>query len=259
MPRVCVINVAGLSGRLLAGGRGERLAALAEGGAKAAVQPVLPAVTCPMQATLTTGAPVGVHGVIANGAFDRRLGRVSFWEQSARMVAAPRLWDQMDPAPRTAMLFWQNSLIAADVILSPKPVHAPDGKTVSWCRDRPAGLYARLAETLGPFPLHHYWGPMAGLPASEWITAAALDVWRSETPDLMLVYLPHLDYDLQRFGPASPQAADALAAVDALVGRLLDALGEATVLIVSEYGMTAVAGALHPNRTLREAGLLAVS
>jgi hypothetical protein len=99
---------------------------------------------------------------------------------------------------------------------------------------------------------------MAGLPASEWIVAAALDVWQAEAPDLMLLYVPHLDYDLQRFGPDSAEALDALAAADALVGRLLDGLAGATVLVVGEYGMTPVRGAVHPNRILREAGLLAV-
>lgn len=258
MARACVINVAGLSGRLLAGGGATRLTALADGGAMAAMVPILPAVTCSMQATLTTGKPVSTHGIVANGTMDRRLGRVSFWEQSARMVGATRVWDRMTPRPKTAMLFWQNSMIAADVILSPKPVHGPGGKMTSWCYDRPAGLYAALAEKLGPFPLHNYWGPMAGAASSEWITTASLEVWHSQSPDLMLVYVPHLDYDLQRFGPLGPQADAALAVVDELVGRLIDGLGDATVLVVGEYAMTSVTGAVHPNRVLRAAGLLEV-
>jgi predicted AlkP superfamily pyrophosphatase or phosphodiesterase len=37
--------------------------------------------------------------------------------------------------------------------------------------------------------------------------------------DLVLVYLPHLDYDLQRYGPTAPQATAAAAEIDEVAGR----------------------------------------
>ena len=36
---------------------------------------------------------------------------------------------------------------------------------------------------------------------TQWIARCAAEVLQSERPDLTLVYLPHLDYDPQRFGP----------------------------------------------------------
>ena len=44
---------------------------------------------------------------------------------------------------------------------------------------------------------------------------------KKESPDLSLVYLPHLDYDLQRHGPDSSEATVAVRVLDNLVGDLL--------------------------------------
>ena len=40
---------------------------------------------------------------------------------------------------------------------------------------------------------------------SDWIARSALHVLETRQPTLTLVYLPHLDYDLQRFGPDHPR------------------------------------------------------
>jgi predicted AlkP superfamily pyrophosphatase or phosphodiesterase len=85
-------------------------------------------------------------------------------------------------------------------------------------------------------------------------------VFTTRRPTLTLVYLPHLDYALQRRGPDDPRIAAEVRAVDAVCGELI-AMAEkegAAVIVLSEYGITAVTGAVHPNRALREAGLLRV-
>jgi hypothetical protein len=75
---------------------------------------------------------------------------------------------------------------------------------------------------------------------------------------LQLVYVPHLDYDLQRFGPQSAQAQKAMADVAAAIEPLLNAVlnDGGKVLIVSEYAIEAVDRSIQPNALLREAGLL---
>ncbi|HZU35493.1 MAG TPA: alkaline phosphatase family protein, partial [Gemmataceae bacterium] len=125
---------------------------------------------------------------------------------------------------------------------------------------RPAGLTERLEARLGRFPFHTFWGPMAGLPCTEWIAAAAAEVLRSERPDLSLVYLPHLDYDPQRFGPAGCDMPRLVGELDAACEPLLDAAqaAGAQVWVVSEYGHVQVSQAVEPNRALRRAGLLTV-
>ena len=270
MKRTLVLNAAGLDLGLLA--EMPALERLAGRGAALALEPVLPATTCPMQATLTTGEPPARHGIVSSGLYFHDTAEVRFWEQSARLVLAPRIWELAPKGkrPKTAMLFWQQSLYGtADVILTPKPVHGPRGELVQDCWSRPGNLYARLAEgesalapgrARGPFDLAHYWGPLAGIESSRWIADAALAVWRTERPDLALVYLPHLDYSGHRDGPESGAHRAAARELDALLAPLLAAAEEdaARAIVLSEYSFVPVARAVAPNRALREAGMLAV-
>jgi len=270
MKRTLVLDVAGLGADLIA--EMPALERLAGRGALVPLEPVLPATTCPMQATLTTGEPPGRHGIISNGLYFHDTAEVRFWEQSARLVMAPRVWELAPKGkrPKTAMLFWQHSLYgSADVVLTPKPVHGPRGELVQDCWSRPADLYGRLAEGTsalepgrmrGPFDLMRYWGPLAGIGSSRWIADAALEVWRTEQPDLALVYLPHLDYSGHRAGPASEAHREAARELDALLAPLLAAAEEdgARAIVLSEYSFVPVRRAVAPNRALREAGFLAV-
>lgn len=281
--KTLLISVPGMSRELL--GQvpvGTRLGALVHGSSHrlSDLVPTWPAVTCSVQATLTTGLPPAVHGIIANGLPMYRLPveaglvdgsnhgeyrrQVSFWEQSNQLLAAPRFWE--GKKLRTAMLCFQHSMPgfagkpspAADLVLTPKPEHGPDGRITSLVWTCPAGLGLELQQALGPFPLMHYWGPAAGIASSRWIAAAGAKVLQQHQPDLALVYLPHLDYDLQRYGPVSEKAAAAVRELSGAAEGLLEAAeaGGYAVVVVSEYAISAVDGALMPNVALREAGLL---
>ncbi|MBM3888665.1 MAG: alkaline phosphatase family protein [Verrucomicrobia bacterium] len=259
-PKVLLINIAALAPSHLA--RCPALSRLAQEGWSAPMKPVFPAVTCTAQATLTTGKPPAEHGIIANGLFDRDTLTVGFWEQPAKLVQAPRIWDllkQRKPDATCAVLFWQHTLYAnADVIVTPRPIHLEDGM-IQWCYSKPAGYYEELCRKFSPFKLHNYWGPLAGIGSSRWIAAAAVETLRVKQPSLTLVYLPHLDYAAQKHGPQSAQALRGLQQVDDLVEQLVAAAGsDTTVFVVSEYSMTPVTGAILPNQLLRRAGLLAV-
>ncbi|KPJ75069.1 MAG: hypothetical protein AMS14_04285 [Planctomycetes bacterium DG_20] len=289
MPRTLVINVAGLSRHLI--DEVPSLAALGERGTCLDLEPVLPAVTCPMQATLVTGRPPSQHGIISSGLYFFDTAEVRFWEQSAHLVCAPRVWDLpisdlrsqisnfrsqisdlksdiSDRRPKTAVLFWQQSLYgSADTLLTPKPVHGPGGELIQDCYSRPADLYGRLAagesalepgRPRGPFNLMHYWGPMAGVEASRWIADASLAVWRDERPDLLLTYLPHLDYSGHRHGPGSDEHRAAARQLEPLVAPLIADADGARVIVLSEYSFLPVGRTVAPNRALREAGLVAI-
>jgi hypothetical protein len=133
-----------------------------------------------------------------------------------------------------------------------------------WCHTNPEPLYASLRETLGEFPLHKFWGPVAGIESSRWIARSFVEASRPAPPHLAFVYLPHLDYAAQRTGPDSPAALAACGELDAEIGTLIDdfaaivGLENLTVLVAGEYRIRPVAHAIHPNRILREAGLLTV-
>ena len=260
---VVVINVVGLSPRHF-----ERpnlvpnLAALVKRGSLQPMRPSFPAVTSSVQATLLSGKAPARHGIIANGYFDRDTFEVKFWEQPAALVQEPRLWDMLKaarPELKTAALFWQNSMfINSDIVVTPRPLHLDSG-LVQWCYSKPAGYYEHLQSNIGNFKLQSYWGPVASLASSQWIADAARATWHEHKPNLLLAYLPHLDYSSQKFGPDAPQTQQALREVDAVVGELLkDFSRDAAIIICSEYSLSPVNGAIYPNRLLREAGLLRV-
>ncbi len=226
------------------------------------LRPVFPAVTCTAQASFRTASPPAAHGMVANGCFDRALRRAFFWEQSAHLVAGARIWEQRRAAGGTAgLICWQQSLgEAADLILSPAPIHKHHGGMIQDCYSRPAGLYAELCATVGAkFNLRHYWGPMASVRASEWIAAATAAVLRSpQAPDLLLTYLPHLDYALLKHGPqgGAPVVKAVREAVSLLRG-LKDAAAAAgrRFLVWGDYAITQANQVVYPNRALAAAGL----
>src|SRR6188472_3807776 len=141
-----------------------------------------------------------------------------------------------------------------------RPIYKSDGRKLPDCYTQPLELREELTRELGAFPLFHFWGPATSIVSSRWIADAALHVRRKHAPTLTLAYLPHLDYDLQRFGPDDPRIVASLSAVDAVAGDLIaDAERDgARVIVLSEYGITSVSTPIHINRALREAGLLRV-
>ena len=260
--RRAVLNVVGLSGRDLTTGVMPRLAARTAQGSVARVKPAFPAVTCTAQSDYLTGVPPSQHGIVGNGWYDRTLSEVQFWKQSNRAVLAPKVWDALhakNPQLKVANLFWwYNMGTNADLAVTPRPIYKSDGGKVFDIAAYPQRLKTQLKAALGEFPFHSFWGPRAGLPASQWIAEAARWVETHEQPDLNLVYLPHLDYDLQRFGPQDPRSDQARREMDQLVGDLADFLEArgVEVLIVSEYAITPVDRAVPLNRILRQHGWL---
>jgi predicted AlkP superfamily pyrophosphatase or phosphodiesterase len=259
---LAVVLVVGLTPDLLR--HAPRLGALARDGFMATLDPAIPAVTCTAQATLLTGCLPREHGIVANGWYFRDLGEVWLWRQSNRLVQGEKVWEtarRARPSLRVAKLFWwYNMYSSADVSVTPRPIYPADGRKIPGLYSQPPELGRRLQQELGDFPLFDFWGPRAGIRSSEWIARAARRVFDGERPDLLLVYLPHLDYDLQRFGPFDARIPGAVAAVDRVAGELVEHLraAGAEVVALSEYGIEAATGAVLPNRALREAGLLAV-
>ncbi|WP_281170244.1 alkaline phosphatase family protein [Amycolatopsis nigrescens] len=257
-----VLDVVGMTPKLLR--HMPNLTALGAGGWQANLGTVLPAVTCSAQSTFLTGLTPAGHGIVGNGWYFRDVGEVHLWRQHNRLVGGEKVWETARaavPGYTAANICWWYAMGAStEVTVTPRPIYHADGRKSPDCYVRPPALHDRLTAELGPFPLFQYWGPTASLASSRWIVSAARRVLAESRPDLMLVYLPHLDYDLQRFGPDSPQAVTAARAVDAELGPLLDqARGHgATVVALSEYGITEARRPVDINRVLRAEGLLEV-
>jgi predicted AlkP superfamily pyrophosphatase or phosphodiesterase len=258
-----VINVVGLTPALI-GSDTPNLRALAHDGSIGPIRAVLPAVTCTAQATYLTGTLPKDHGIVGNGWYFRDLAQVMFWRQSNQLVAGEKVWEtarRRDPAVTCANMFWwYNMYSSADWSVTPRPIYPADGRKIPDIYGFPADLTARLTADIGTFPFFNFWGPNADIRSSNWIAEASLRIDEWMSPSLLLIYLPHLDYNMQRLGPDDDRIRADVRAIDAVCGRLIDRLRARgrRIIVLSEYGLTKVTRPVHINRALREAGLLVV-
>jgi predicted AlkP superfamily pyrophosphatase or phosphodiesterase len=258
-----VLDVVGLAHDVL-GPNAPHLSGLAAEGFARPLGTILPAVTCSAQSTILTGLLPRDHGIVGNGWYFRDLAEIWLWRQSNRLVRGETIYHaarQRDPAYTVAKLFWWFNMYAeVDWSLTPRPSYPADGRKVFDSYSQPAELKDQLQAKLGVFPLLKFWGPGADITSSRWITDATLQVMAEHNPTLTLVYLPHLDYNLQRLGPDDPRIAQDVRLIDAEAGRIIEAARArgAEVVVLSEYAITAVDQPVHINRVLREAGYLEV-
>lgn len=263
MRKVALINVVGLSTKHL----GPDTPFISEWAGRhhvSLIEPMLPGVTCSVQSTYLTGKTPATHGVVANGWYFRDECEVRLWRQSNKLVEAPSIWDrarEINPSFTAANLFWwYNMYSSADYSVTPRPQYRADGIKVPDCYSHPAGLRDRLQQDLGDFPLFNFWGPNANIRSTRWIAEASKRVFEWHRPDLLLVYLPHLDYCLQKYGPEDARIPSHLRDLDTVVRELVLYLEsqDVQVNLLSEYGIMPVNQPVHINRILRQAGLIQV-
>jgi predicted AlkP superfamily pyrophosphatase or phosphodiesterase len=271
MTRTAVINVVGLSESLL-GPHTPRINAFRERGALCRIQPAFPAVTCTAQSNYLTGQPPSRHGIVGNGWYNRELAEVQFWKQSNHIVSGKKIWEvlhEKDSKFTCAKLFWwYNMYSSADWSITPRPMYPADGRKFFDIYAWPYSVRDDIKRELGEFPFPAFWGPAAGVDSSRfaadavsrWIAESAEWIERKFAPTLNLIYLPHLDYNLQRFGPGAPVIASDLSRIDGIVGGLIDFFAGQSVQVVllSEYGISAVDAPVHLNRLFREQGWLTI-
>ncbi len=271
MKRTAVLNVVGLTESLL-GPATPRINQFLGRGAKANIVPAFPAVTCTAQSSYLTGTPPAQHGIVANGWYNRELAEVQFWKQSNHLVHGRKIWEELrglEPGFTCAKLFWwYNMYSTADYSITPRPIYPADGRKFFDIYSWPYAIRPKIKEDLGEFPFATFWGPAAGMKtpqgardaASRWIANSAKWIETNHSPTLSLVYLPHLDYNLQRLGPRHPDIEQDLREIDAIVGDLLDFFTQRSVqvILLSEYGITQVDAPIHINRWLREERWLVV-
>jgi len=269
--RLAVINVVGLTGSLI-GPDMPNISRFREQGAQTRIRPAFPAVTCTAQSNYLTGTLPARHGIVGNGWYDRSLAEVHFWKQSNHLIADPKIWDVLrarEPAFTCAQLFWWfNMYSGADYSITPRPAYPADGRKIFDIYSWPPAIRTEIKRDLGEFPFATFWGPAAGVDgpqgpadaASRWIADAAKWIERRYSPTLNLIYLPHLDYNLQRHGPAAPAMAADLRRIDAIVGDLIAFFKDrgVGVVLLSEYGIGAVDTPVHLNRVFRQEGWLSI-
>ncbi|MFN3378340.1 MAG: alkaline phosphatase family protein [Runella zeae] len=263
MNKTVVIDIVGLSANLI----GEHTPFLSEyvkSRHTTPIKPVLPAVTTTSQSCYVTGKWPSEHGIVANGWYDREDAEMKFWKQSNKLVKAEKIWDaakRQDPSFTCSKMFWwYNMYSTADFSVTPRPQYHADGVKAPDCYAYPASLRDELQQDLGQFPLFNFWGPNANIKSTKWIADASLWVDRKHDPTLTLIYLPHLDYCLQKFGPDFSKISKELNEIDQVVADLIRhyEAKNTRIILLSEYGINPVHRPVHINRILREEGLISV-
>jgi len=271
MHRTAVIDVVGLTGPMI-GEAMPHLARFREQGAITPIEPVLPALTCTAQSTYLTGSMPAQHGIVANGWYNREQAEVQFWKQSNHLVSGRKIWEELAEHEKgftcAKLFWWYNMYSTATWSITPRPMYPADGRKVFDIYTGPLSMRSEIKKDLGEFPFPTFWGPAAGVAtpqgtpdaASRWIAESAKWIEERHHPTLSLIYLPHLDYNLQRLGPTHPSVQNDLRSIDAIVGELIDFFQKRSirVVILSEYGITPVNQPIHLNRLFRKQGWLAI-
>jgi predicted AlkP superfamily pyrophosphatase or phosphodiesterase len=263
MKQTIVINVAGLTRRFI-GKNTPNIKKLVKQGFLSSIENVFPSLTCSVQATYLTGLLPNEHGIVGNGWYDRDISEIHFWKQSNQLISGEKIWHTgkgKDKEFTCAQLFWWFNMNSdADISVTPRPIYRADGLKIPDIYTKPNNIKNSLITKLGKFPLYNFWGPDSNIYSSKWISACSKEITESYKPTLSLVYLPHLDYCLQKLGPSHPDIPLYLKEIDDLCGDLIDNAQNtgSEVIILSEYGITEVSKPIHINRILREAGFIQV-
>lgn len=258
-----VLNIVGLSPYMLGENTPHLNQLLDKGYQSRALAVEFPAVTTTAQSAMVTGKQANEHGIVGNGWYFHELAEVGFWKQANQLVQADKIWDvlkQQRPELKVSKLFWWYNMYAnVDNSITPRPHYLADGNKIFDLYSAPTGLHESIEKDLGKFPFFNFWGPKAGIGASKWIANAAIKEFELNQPNLQLVYLPHLDYCLQKFGPNHSSIPAEVQAIDAIIGDMLNNYPDnAEFLIVSEYGITEVDTPIHINKILRQQDYIAV-
>ena len=263
MNKTVVIDIVGLSSSLI-GEYTPFLKKYIESNALTTINPMLPAVTTSVQSTYVTGKLPDEHGIVGNGWYDRMDCEVKFWKQSNKLVFGEKIWERakkQDPNFTFANMFWwYNMYSTADYAVTPRPNYLADGRKLPDCYSVPAELRDELQQQLGQFPLFQFWGPGANIKSTQWIADASVYTDKKYDPTLTLIYLPHLDYCLQKFGQDFSKIKNELGEIDNVVKGLVSHYSSvnAKIILLSEYGITNVDNPVSVNRVLREHGLLQI-
>jgi predicted AlkP superfamily pyrophosphatase or phosphodiesterase len=262
MKQTVVLNIVGLSTSLL---KDETLflTQWVKKNTLTKIKPMLPAVTCSVQSTYLTGKWPSEHGIVANGWYFKEESEVKLWHQSNNLVKAPKIWDiakqRNSEFTCSNMFWWYNMYSNSDFNVTPRPQYRADGQKKPDCYSKPEGLRDRLQKELGIFPLFSFWGPNTNIKSTKWIADASMLVHDWHEPTLQLVYLPHLDYILQKSNDPKLISKE-LKELDAVFKELIEFYESKNVtpIILSEYGINPVKEPFHINRLLRKKGYLKI-
>lgn len=261
MKKTVVINIVGLTKRLI-GEHTPFIKMFLENSLSTTIKPLIPAVTCSVQSTYLTGKMPSEHGIVGNGWYFKEEHEVKFWRQSNTLVQSEKIWDVLKKEHEDFTcanhFWWYNMYSNADYSVTPRPNYLADGRKIPDVYSYPPELRDELQNKFGTFPLFRFWGPKTSIKSSQWIADGAIRTDEIYNPTLTLIYIPHLDYNVQKYGLDFSKISKDLKEVDGIVKQLLDYYSQqdTNIILLSEYGITDVNNPIHPNKILREKGFL---
>ena len=233
---------------------------LAAGGASAKALTVSnPSITWINHTTLVTGVEPRKHGVLFNGLLVRKDGVppvIEQWADKSRMVFVPTLYDVAHQAGlTTAESDWVAITNPGTINWSFAELPKPDDAVVK--EMIAAGVATE--EEIGWMQM----GPnRKGVPFldSMW-TRAAIHMFETHRPNLLLYHTLNTDYSHHMHGPRSGPGFTALELADRLLGDLIDAVDRSglrektTIVVATDHGFKKVTQFVQPNVALKKAGL----
>ncbi|QEH37270.1 Type I phosphodiesterase / nucleotide pyrophosphatase [Aquisphaera giovannonii] len=215
-----------------------------------------PAVTWPNHTTLMTGVHPEKHGVLFNGVLERhgkgQTVRVEAGKSQQDLVRIPLLFDHLKAAGvDSTAINWPCTRGSASIDANLPDVPDQVTHTSEWLKDV-LDREGHLARFVGG----------SNVVRDEVWTDAACRVIRDRKPRFLTLHLLNLDSTHHKYGPRSNPGYTAAALLDAMVGRVIEALTEAgirdktAVFILADHGFMTVKHSLHPNAVLRKEGLL---
>lgn len=203
---------------------------------------VFPTLTYPSHASIVTGAWPAQHGVPSN--YDRGGG----WVLEADQLTVPPLWDvARRQGLQVALVNWPITYGADVDYLIPQNLdfHASDLADQIRSHSTP-GLFEDLEQATGavvmlPF-LHHD----AGYHLDNMTGRFAAELVRRHTPNLLLAHFLDLDHRQHMNGTSAEEAKEALAQIDAWLGKILAAVDGAgivestAIVVVGDHGFSDV-------------------
>jgi predicted AlkP superfamily pyrophosphatase or phosphodiesterase len=231
------------------------LRALVARGAYARVESVFPTVTYPAHTTLVTGAPPAVHRITTNKAPDPSGRNQEGWRWYSEDIAVPTLWQQVAAAGRPVGIVQWPVTVGADVAFR-VPEYWRAGTLDDQKLLRSLSTPGVLEQAARAEPRLWQWlVPPDVLDAAPF--AIAKDLYTREKPDLMLVHGFELDDAQHGHAPRSAEAVRAIENADRLLGELVAALDDRTILVVvSDHGFAPIDHEIRPYAWLVERGLV---
>ena len=219
---------------------------------------VVPTLTFPGHTTLVTGVSPEKHGIYSNLRFDPLGRHKEAWFWYANDIKAPTLWQAANRAGIvTASVFWPATVNSGDIhyLVPAYPVRTREDSPLMEAISRPEGYLQTIEEQAGPFYIFS-----AGTDFDEQLTKTSLAIIRTSKPGFMTVHLVSLDHYEHLSGPFSPESNAAIEAIDAMIGRLVEAEcandPKAITVVVSDHGFAPIHTRINPLILFVQAGLI---